>query len=305
MKSCYLLWLVLWAAVGCQSPKQEESAYADSSAWYAPAKVYDPSLADVFFVLPTVMHDWTDEQGVVHHHADPNKPDIRTQMDAFFAVCDPLFSDSCNFVAPYYRQISMESWVLGNAVIAERFPTAMGDIQQAFDYYIAHRNPDRPFVLAGYSQGGKAVVELLKTMSDHTYKRLVAAYVIGFPVTAEDRKGCARIVPAADSLDTGVTVCYNSVASVGGVSPVLDGGTMCINPLNWRTDATPAIVWDTVSVAADAAHALLIVSGLDPKRYYRPQYATLFPMGCYHSQEIALYGPSLQRNVKKRIAAFK
>lgn len=304
MKNFCLLLVVFAALVGCNAQNETESAYANSSAWYASAKPYDTSLADVFFVLPTVVQDWTDDQGVVHHHADPNNPAIRAKMDAFFVQCDPLFSDSCNFVAPYYRQITIESWALGDAVIDERFVAAMGDVQQAFEYYITHRNPDRPFVLAGYSQGGKAVVELLKAMSDDTYKRMVAAYVIGFRVTREDRAGCSRLVAAADSLDTGVTVCYNSVASVDGVSPVLSGGTMCINPLNWHTDATPASVWDTVSVSADAAHALLIVSGLDPKRYFRPQLEALFPMGCYHSQELGLYGPSLQRNVKQRIAAF-
>lgn len=298
MKRLLFAFLGLFILGSCVS----ESPYAQPSAWYdAP---YDQTKTDVFFILPTVVHDWVDSLGQVQHWADVNNPENRAKMTAAFAQCAPIFSDSSNFVAPYYSQISLESWALGDSVVEARFARAMSDVRQAFDYYITHKNPDRPFVLAGYSQGGKAVVELLKTMSDQTFDRVVANYVIGYRITQADRQACSKLVPAADSLDTGVTICYNSVADVSGISPVLVGNTMCINPLNWRVDATPASVWDTVSVAADPIQSMLIVSGLDAERYYRPAMGDLFPLGCYHPLELVLYGPEIQRNVKKRIAAF-
>lgn len=40
--------------------------------------------------------------------------------------------------------------------------------------------------MAGFSQGGKAVVELLKTMPADAMRRLVAAYVLGYKVTPAD-----------------------------------------------------------------------------------------------------------------------
>ena len=287
----------------CACFAQRPLDYSDARLWYAVARPYDSSAADVFFVLPTASVDWVDAQGVVRHHADPFDSATRARMDAVYAGCDPIFSDGVNFVAPYYRQMTIEGWALGDSAIEARFAPAMADVRRAFDYFLAHRNPDRPFVVAGYSQGGKAAIELVKTMPDAAYRRMAAAYVVGFKITEADRAS-GRIVPAVDSLDTGVTVCFNSVARPEAISPALAGGTACINPLNWRADATPAPLWDTVAVSVDPAHAVLLVEGLDPMRYFRPKYAALFPCGNYHMLELTLYGPALQQNVKKRIAAF-
>ena len=55
-------------------------------------------------------------------------------------------------------------------------PLSMEDISAAFDYYMDNYNEGRPFVLAGFSQGGKAVVELVKHAPAEVLERMVAAY---------------------------------------------------------------------------------------------------------------------------------
>lgn len=98
------------------------------------------------------------------------------------------------------------------SLTSSRFPWR--NVRNAFDYFLKHHNNGRPFVLAGFSQGGRAVVELLKYMDDKTAERLVAAYVLGYKVTPEDMKQTSYIRPASSADDLGVTICYNSVKDV-------------------------------------------------------------------------------------------
>ena len=57
-----------------------------------------------------------------------------------------------------------------------------------------------------FSQGGLAVVELLKHIDDETYNQLAAAYVLGYKVTKADMAQCSHIRPAEVETDTGVTI---------------------------------------------------------------------------------------------------
>lgn len=64
-----------------------------------------------------------------------------------------------------------------------RYAVAHEDVVQAFDYYMTHCNAGRPFILAGHSQGAKAVIELLKhTLTPQQHKNMIAAYAFGFTV---------------------------------------------------------------------------------------------------------------------------
>ena len=113
----------------------------------------------------------------------------------------------------------METYT-SDSLVDARMPLAYGDVRKAFAYYLEHYNNGRPFILAGFSQGAMAVVDLLKSMDDSTYSRLVAAYVIGYKVTDTN----AHISPAQDSADLGVTICYNSVRDNSCAIPFLSDG---------------------------------------------------------------------------------
>ena len=190
--------LLLWVA-SCQEAKEStcsEVDYALSSAWYDNGKTVDRSKADVFYILPTCIFDWEDSAGEVHHYADVADAQQREQMRPSYELADAIFGDSANFFAPYYRQISLNSWMEGDAVVEKRFPQAMADIKAAFDYYMEHLNGGRKFVLAGFSQGGKGVVELVKGMSDEDFNQMAAAYVIGYRITQQDMSQSPRLVLA-------------------------------------------------------------------------------------------------------------
>ena len=57
------------------------------------------------------------------------------------------------------------------------------DVKAAFHHFLINYNQGRPFILAGFSQGGKSVVELMKHLSEEERKRMIAAYVLGYKVT--------------------------------------------------------------------------------------------------------------------------
>ena len=213
----------------------------------------------------------------------------------------------------------------GEVAVEELFPLSMEDISAAFDYYMDNYNEGRPFVLAGFSQGGKAVVELVKHAPAEVLERMVAAYAIGYRVTEEELEQYPQLRPATDSTGTGTIISYNSAASPeaacastgtgtiisynSAASPeaacaVLSPSDVCINPVNWTTDAVPAALNDSVTVTVDTLSHLLIVDGLDPEAYFLSSLAPMFPLGNYHLQELTLYQEHLRRNTALRVRNF-
>ena len=274
--------------------------YSDAQMWYiSEAEAEAEAEADVFYILPTCVWDWTDSEGRTCHYADVYNPEHIAALLPSNQLADEIFGEYADFYSPYYRQITLDSWT-DEETVNERFPHAMDDVFRAFEHYMDNMNEGKPFVIAGFSQGAKCVVELVKSLDEKEMQRLVAAYVIGYKVTEEDLQG-GKIKPAQSCSDTGVTICYNSVESPECVNPGLSPSEICINPVNWRCDQEPATVQDTVSVSVDTAHKLLIVKGLDSDKYYHPSLGNLFVKGNYHLLELELYKDSLKENVRQRI----
>lgn len=276
--------------------------YADSTQWYVSDR---QAAVDIFYVVSTETGDY-EECGTPYHFADTYNDSIRALLLGEMKGVDKLLAGDLNFYSPYYRQCTLQTYT-SDDLIRQRIPLAMGDVKSAFAYYLEHLNGGRPFILAGFSQGGNAVVELVKTLDEESYSRLVAAYVLGWKVTDDDLAATPYFRAAQDSADLGVTVCYNSVRSVDCALPLLsDGNRMSINPVNWRTDATPAILVsphspDTLTVTLDTASRLLLVDGYSRTDYILPLIGV---ESNYHCLEISLYADCLRRNMALRAAKF-
>jgi hypothetical protein len=211
-----------------------------------------------------------------------------------------------NFYSPYYRHITLNTWAtLDEDYITRQYESvSLTDVKHAFDHFIKNYNKGRPFVLAGFSQGGKSVVELMKYMPEDIRKYMVAAYVLGYKVTPDDVAVAPWIVAAKGASDVGVTICYNSVSDVRYIKPVISSPTvMCINPVNWRTDSTPAILNDSITVTLNTEHNVLVLDGYDGS--HLPNILNILNVGDYHSIEPWLYDQSLRANIKRRIKAFR
>lgn len=298
----------------------QEPDYSKEISWYTAGN--KDAGAAVFYVAPTCIWDWTDSCGNVCHFMNITDSLQRQRTDSAVSLAEKLLGRDCRFYSPYYRQVTMDSWSEDSCEVARRFSIAFGDIRKAFRRFADSISCGRPFILAGHSQGGKCVVELLKSeMTPELYSRMVAAYILGYPVTDEDLKS-PYIVPATGSSDIGVIVSFNSAASADAVSPMFRGNRVCINPLNWRCDTTTALpdrdsgpvffgadgssdtLFNTISARIDTTSMTVMVDGLRKEDYFIPSIASLFPLGNYHVQELNLYFLEIQDNIRHRLECY-
>lgn len=284
---------------GCTTHNQ----YSDPQLWYNGRNSSGDKAYDIFYLLPSCVWDRTDANGDTLHYADPLLSSDREAMLPSFELAEQIFGKDANFYSPYYSQITLESWKT-DSLVSSRFPRSMEDIQSAFEYYFKNINNGRPFVLAGFSQGAKCVVELLKTMSDKEYGKLIAAYVVGYRVNASDTMNYRQIKPAKNETDNGVTICYNSVNTPEAISPLLSPSALCINPVNWTTSTMEGALNDSVTVKIDSIYNVLIVDGFDENQYFLPVLEYMFKKGNYHLQELYFYRDYLSGNVLKRYDSY-
>jgi len=196
------------------------------------------------------------------------------------------------------------------------------DVQDAFEYYITNLNNGRPFIIAGHSQGTMALIELIKNTfgdDEELRSRMVAAYLIGYTVTDDDLAK-SGLTAAQGAYDTGVVITYNtqSPTSVGG--PMLMEGAHCINPLNWKTDATYAPASENLGARFynDSTGEFIreVVGYSDAQIDVETGALTTtipegedldigaYPEGVYHRYDYAFWYRNLQQNVGDRIDAY-
>ena len=307
------------------APVPAATDYSQAAHWLSiPVVAHD---VDVFYLYPTA---W---QKV--HDSDPNicdidNPSMLAGSAAAFARSATAFEPFANIYAPYYRQADA-TYALTlplpehDALIAG-IPTA--DAVAAFDYYIRHFNGGRPFILAGHSQGSNVLINLLTGyLKDHpeVYQRMIAAYVIGYPVTAQLIEDNPHLKFAEGPDDTGVIISYTTQAPdvAPGVNPVLSGLTgLVINPITWTRSETPAttdeglgsimpdpatLTFEPVPQYADArvdiAHGVLIATTPDEDLLYElTQHG--FPRGVYHSFDYPFYYDNIRENAQNRVEKY-
>ena len=285
--------------------------YADSSQWYISDR-HAP--ADIFYIISTETGDYPLAGGIISHYSDTYNDSTRLPLLGEMQGVDRLVSGTLNYYSPYYRQCSLQTFMSDSTTLA-RLPVAIDDVRRAFGYYLKHLNGGRPFVLAGYSQGAMIMLELMKEMDKKTYDKMIAAYAIGITISQDELDACPRIVPARGDSDTGVTICYNSVKDADCAIRGFEHSDVVINPVNWRTDATPATLIpvpspaipigqqnaDTLTVHIDETSGLLFVEGFTGTDYILP---LIGKAGCYHSREIWLYRDQLRDNIARRTANY-
>ena len=279
--------------------------YSDPTMWITEDGDADGTGADVFYVVSTWEDDWTTADGKVCHYADVWNPEHRARMaDLEMKKVAAYMSPGNRFFAPFYRHTTIQAFMTNSEdTVRQRTRLSMDDVRKAFDLFQAQRDQSRPLIIAGFSQGGLAVVELLKHIDDETYSQLAAAYVLGYKVTKADMAACSHIRPAEGETDTGVTICYNTVKDVKYVLPLIAGSDICINPVNWRTDATPATLHDTITITVSPEHHVLVATNYSASEY--PPFRGFLNVGDIHSCEPWLYSECLQRNIKVRAKEWR
>ena len=313
-----LLALVLaLCGVAAMALAEDDVDYADPDnwAWYGEGAGKD---ADVFLICPTV--DKKDE-----YNMSVVDEDNRTRFVGALNMERGIYEEAGRLFAPYYRQASLKAWALDEAAREPYTALAYGDVSAAFACYLERENNGRPIILAGFSQGAQMCLRLMEEYFDDEAlrERLVAVYAIGWPCTEELVGRCPWIVPASGEEDVGVVVSFECEA------PELEetflfpiGRRACsINPLNWRTDGTPAdrslnlgacftgydgsIKQEVAGLCGcyiDEARGALKVTDVDPADYAAALPG--LPEGSYHVFDYQFFFRNLQQNVNLRLARY-
>src|SRR5215469_14029083 len=162
--------------------------YSQKSAWAADGgdagsgptgakELYPESRkADGFFVHPTTYfsgENWNQSIDDTATNARTDFGSIRNQASVF-NLC-------CRVYAPRYRQMTANGFLDPTASSKAALDLAYSDVKRAFNYFIAHYNDGRPFIIAGHSQGSRHVRRLIEEEIDSMKlrKQLVAAYIVG------------------------------------------------------------------------------------------------------------------------------
>jgi hypothetical protein len=272
---------------------------------------------DVFYVYPTVSSNATGTM-------DITDPAERSLAVGIYNAQASVFRCAANIFAPYYRQMTTNVDMSGGglATDTDEFKQGAADVLAAFDYYIAYLNNNRPFMIAGHSQGTMALIELIKNRfgnNPQLRSRLVAAYLIGYTVTDADLSA-AGLAAAQNATDIGVVITYNTQSVTAERGPMLMDGAHCINPLNWKTDDTPAQASENQGAVfyndqtgnyireemnycgaqIDLATGALTTTIPEGENLEIGPYTP----GVYHRFDYSFWYRNLQQNIKDRIEAF-
>ena len=250
---------------------------------------------------------------------------VRSQASAFNGVSEVY--------APKYRQAAFGAFLDSGPDATAALDLAYHDVASAFDAFLKQAGPGQPIILAGHSQGALHLTRLLreKVAGKPVAKRIVAAYVVGWPVsavadlssmglpacTAPEQTGCLLSwmsfgSPANTSLLTDVydnstgfngqkhrredLVCVNPLTGTrdGASDPVANKGTLVPNELLTEASLAPG------QVGAKCEGGFLTLTGKIPSigRF-------VLPGSNYHVYDYALFWTNVRADAERRLAAFK
>jgi hypothetical protein len=321
----WAFFLLILINPGCSKEQTDSSIdYSQSAHWLSMQAPVKP--VDIFYVYPTV---WYKEDSTESNICAIDNHIMLAGSLAAYARQATAFETAGNVFAPYYRQADA-IYTLSKPE-AERWAIVSGtpanDVTAAFTYYMEHLNNGRPFILAGHSQGANVILVLLSEyMRDNpeAYKQMVAAYVIGYPVTAQFMVDNPHLKFAEGQDDTGVIISYNTQSPnvLPGHNLVVGNNVgLVINPISWTRDETLATtaeglgsfmpdpitkVYKQIPQYADAKidklQGMLICSTGD-ENALTPKGSPMEP-GVYHSYDIPFYYFNLRANAESRVTAF-
>ncbi len=305
--------------VSCNNDKPVEPSridYSDTTYWYSSGD--ESHTADVFYLYPTVSTISFEDNGS-SWYADITLPEVREEANGNQRFNKMLYGDY-NFYAPYYRQMIFEAYQQPLDTLEKIADFAAADVNDAFQYYMSNYNHGRPFFLVGHSQGSQMLIELLKHgMTEKQRQQMVAAYCIGYHVTAEELAAYPEALkPATDSLMPGLVV-FNSVTDTAAIGMVSKGDMVGINPTTWSmaTDTVPADYHLGMAKYNEARDSVLIVPcptrtylynhstvcpDLDPEMVFIPAYEAMFPKGNLHFADSWLFGGNVVENMRCRLS---
>lgn len=286
-----------------------------------------PVPAAVFFVHPT---SFLDRSG---WNAPLDDATSRDRAATFVRGLASPFNASEQLWAPRYRQAAFGAFLTDDPQSKLALDLAYADVLQAFDYFLASTDPKTPIVLAGHSQGALHLKRLLKERVAGTplVRRVVAAYVIGWPVSFEHDLPAMGLPSCRQPEQTGCVLSWQSFGEPADPAMVqraydrgvgLDGqplkgsGFLCTNPLTGMAGGDAAASANLGTLVPDATlrngeiKAQLVPAACRPDGFLSigapPEMGPyVLPGNNFHVYDIPLFWANVRADFARRVAAWK
>lgn len=322
-------------------PPAAPKAYADRNLWIARPDIPDsPALwmptglrregdaaASAFFIHPTSYLQRS------HWNAPLDDEESQWRARLFVRSQASVFNGVADIWAPKYRQATFGAFLTTRAEAKKALDFAYRDVAAAFDQFLAETPRDRPILLAGHSQGSLHLMRLLaeRIAGKPEAKRIVAAYVIGWPVSipadlpslglpACQRRGQAGCVISWQSFaepadPEQVTDVYDTSAGPTGLSRA-GSPMLCTNPLTGAPggEAPASANLGTLVPNETLTEGELKAPGVPARCDVRgflligenaPDLGPyVLPGNNYHVYDYALFWSNLRADAAARVAAF-
>ena len=280
--------------------------------------------AAIFYIHPTTYLERDRWNAALHPDA---QTELRTKL--FVRSQASALTSAGQMWAPRYRQAAYGAFLLRSADAQKALDLAYRDVRAAFEQFLRETPLDAPIILAGHSQGALHLSRLLADRGKALKGRLVAAYVVGWPLSVTADLPAMGLSPCTAPDQTACILSWQSFAEPANASLMLDAweGTkgpagaerrrqdmLCVNPLTGTQGgvAPPTANAGTLVPRGDFANAdlvagavgahcdqgLLILDGVIPA--LGPY---VLPGNNYHVYDFALFWGSIRADAARRLAA--
>jgi len=285
---------------------------------------------EVFYIYPTLFQNKL--RPVMDHRFDR----IRAKASDYIGLTFGLLTDPVHplkLYAPFVRQADYSTALetdftsdLGDTLLQY----GIEDTKTAFQYFMKYfHKPGMPYILIGHSQGASDLYELLRATPEITPESgFAAAYLAGLPkktAAGIDLDFAGRKIRRGKGTDdTGVILVWNTISGDAGENIFTVPGGAVINPVNWKTDGTPADLSESQATAyyyvsekepagtfkaslldgvrADPARGALIVNLPGDSQY---DASAQMGEGIFHANDIFFFAEFLRDNMVRRAAAWR
>ncbi|MBA3941908.1 MAG: hypothetical protein C0520_11920 [Sphingopyxis sp.] len=333
-------------AEGSAEPAPDAAAAATGDRLVPPARAATPVApagdagaappkgdAAIFFVHPTSYYS------KASWNAPLDDRDANHRATLFMQGMASAFGDAGEVWAPRYRQATLGAFLATDRVTAGKaIDAAYRDVEQAFDAFVAAQPKNRPIILAGHSQGALHLTTLLKNRIAGTplAKRIVAAYVIGWPISVDTDLAGLGLPACRTPEEKGCILSWVSFAEPADPQMVLDAydgtvgfdgrpraGTrmLCTNPLTGTPDAAATadanigtlkpsggfkagtLIAQRIGARCDDNRGLLMIGNAEIAKDYAPSY--VLPGNNYHVFDITLFWANVRADALRRLATYE
>lgn len=320
----------------------ETSAYANAAMWFSRPEITGPSnpalwtpegfaptdapRVAVFYIHPTsyMKRKFWNAPLDDKESQDLARIFLRSQASVFNGVGQVW--------APRYRQAAIGAFLTDKPEAQMAFDAAYSDVLAAFDEFIAEIPPDMPIIIAGHSQGALHLTTLMRqrVVTRPLADRIVAAYVIGWPVSLTTDLLALGLPPCTDPDLANCLLAWQSfgepadpdlILSIYDVSIGFNGelrGTspmLCVNPMTGvlgdeatadrnlgtlvpNEDLNDGVITPGLVPARCDDRGLLLLGGEPDLGSY------VLPGNNYHVYDYPLFWANVRADAERRVTAF-